>query len=460
MGTPAGTSGGPYRPSPHGKGPALVRGLSLVGAVALVVGNMVGTSVYTLPASLALAVGPMGIASWLLTAAGYLFVAVVYASLGARYPRTSGPYVYARRAFGDLVGFQTAWAYWLSTVIGNAAIVTGVVAYASGLVPGLGSHASLQFALAQVLVWGLCALNVGGVRQSGRVQVALMVLHLVPLVAVCVVALFFFDATNLHPFAPHGYGSVAAGVALVVWAYSGVESATVPAEEVAAAGPTIRRATMVGYALATAVFVLIAFAVSGGLSTIDAGGTPRPLALLAGRTVGPWAAVVLSAGAAVAGIGTLNGWILMAGRIPVAAAEDQLCFPELARIHPTFRTPHVSLIAGTVVTSVTLSLYFSKSLLGVFDFVVLLSVLTTLLPHLVVAAAELRLARREPDLYTEADRRRAHVAAPIAFAFLLYAVYGVGARVTVLGFALVLAGLPLYFWFARRRRLQSAAAQM
>jgi basic amino acid/polyamine antiporter, APA family len=455
MGTPAETTGGPYRPSPRGKGPSLVRGLTLVGAVALVVGNMVGTSVYTLPAPLALAVGPLGIASWLVAAAGYFFVAVVYASLGARYPRTSGPYVYARRAFGDLVGFQTAWAYWLSAVIGNAAIVTSVVAYVSGLVPGLAPSARLQFALAQLLVWGLCAVNVAGVRQSGRVQVTLMVLHLVPLAAVCAVALFFFDAKNLEPFAPHGYGSVAAGVALVVWAYSGVESATVPAEEVAAAGPTIRRATMIGYAIATAVFVLIAFAVNGALSSADTGGTPRPLALLAARTVGPWAAAVLSVGAAVAGIGTLNGWILMAGRIPVAAAEDELCFPELARIHPTFRTPHVALLAGTAVTSVTLSLYFSESLLGVFDFVVLLSVLTTLLPHLVVAAAELRLARREPDLYTESERRRAHVAAPAAFAFLLYAVYGVGARVTLLGFALVLAGLPLYFLFARRRRLRA-----
>src|SRR5688500_13182404 len=109
---------------------ALVRGVTLAGATALVVGNMVGTSIYTLPASLASTAGPLGILSWILTAFGYFFVAVVYASLGTRYPQTGGPYVYAREAFGEYLGFQTVWAYWFSAVIGNAGIAIGVVAYA------------------------------------------------------------------------------------------------------------------------------------------------------------------------------------------------------------------------------------------------------------------------------------------------------------------------------------------
>ena len=102
-----------------------VRGVGLFGAVALVVGNMVGTSVYTLPAALAQTVGPLGLVAWVVTAAGYALVAVVYASLGARYPRTGGPYVFAHRAFGELAGFVTVWSYWVSTVVGNAAMKGG-----------------------------------------------------------------------------------------------------------------------------------------------------------------------------------------------------------------------------------------------------------------------------------------------------------------------------------------------
>jgi len=428
----------------------LVRGLSLLGAVALIVGNMVGTSLYTLPASVAKAAGPFGIVAWLFTAVGYFFVALVYASLGTRYPRTGGPYVYAREAFGEFAGFQTVWAYWFSAVIGNAAIVTGVIGYAAGFSPTLGESVWLQFGLAQALIWGLCLVNVIGVKQSSRLQIAIMFLNFVPLIVLMLLTLPSFDSANLTPFAPKGFGSLAAGAALVVWAYSGIESATVPAEEVQRPERTIRRGTMLGYALGTTVFILSAVAVAGVLPNDVIAASPRPVALAVERAVGPVAGMVIGITAMIAGAGTLNGWILMAGRIPLAAAQDGIFFRGLARIHPRFGTPHVGLITGTAVASVMLLMYFVKTLLGVFEFIVLLSVLTTLLPHLFAAASELMLARRDPERYTPKERRRAHIVAPIAFVFVLYTMYGVGAEVVLWGFLVILSGTPLYVWFATR----------
>ena len=426
---------------------SLVRGLTLLGTVALVVGNMVGTSIYTLPASLAESTGPLGLVAWGLTAAGYLFVALVYASLGARYPRTGGPYVFAREAFGEFAGFQTVWSYWISAVIGNAAITTGVVAYAISFSPTLSRSVPLQFALAQGLLWGLCLLNVIGVRQSARLQITIMFANLVPLLTLSLLALRRFDAANLHPFAPHGFGSLAAGAALVVWAYSGIESATVPAEEVQAPGRTIRLGTLVGYGLGTLAFLVTALAVAGSLPNAVVASTARPLALAVERAVGPAGGIAISVTAVVAGLGTLNGWVLMVGRIPLSASADGIFFRRLATIHPRFGTPHVALVAGTAISSAMLLLYFSKTLLGVFNFVVLLSVLTTLLPHLYTAAAELLLARRDRARYSPAERRRAQVVAPIAFAFVLYTIYGVGAQVVLWGVLVVLLGVPLYAMF-------------
>ena len=428
----------------------LVRGLTLLGTIALVVGNMVGTSVYTLPASLAQTVGPLGVVAWLVTAFGYLFVALVYASLGVRYPKTGGPYVFAREAFGEFAGFQTVWAYWFSAVIGNAAIVTGVVGYVVGFSETLGANVWLQFVLAQAFVWGLCLLNVLGIRQSARVQIGIMFLNVIPLLALSAGALSAFDPANLRPFAPQGFGSLAAGAALVVWAYSGIESATVPAEEVQAPERTIRWGTLLGYAVGTTVFLATALAVAGALPNDVIASSPRPIALAAERTLGGWAGSVISVTAIVAGLGTLNGWILMAGRIPLSAAEDGIFFRRLAAVHPRFGTPHVSLVAGTAVASAMLLLYFSKTLLGVFKFIVLLSVLTTLLPHLYSAAANLMLARRDRDQYSADERRRAHFIAPVAFVFVLYTIYGVGAEVALWGFLVVLGGIPLYIWFATR----------
>ena len=433
--------------APASERPGFRRALGLLATVALVVGNMVGTSVYTLPASLAVETGPLGIVAWIVTAVGYFFVAVVYASLGARYPRTGGPYVYAREAFGDFAGFQTVWAYWVSAVIGNAGIVTGVVGYAVGFSPGLADGGPWpSFLLAQALLWGLCLLNVIGVRESSRLQITVMVVTIVPLLLITAGSLHAFDPANLAPFAPNGFGSIAVGAALVVWAYSGVESATVPAEEMRDPGRTIRRGTMIGYAIATVVFLLTAVTVAGVLPNDVIASSPRPIALAAEHAIGPWAGMVIGIAAIVAGLGTLNGWILMAGRIPVSAAQDGLFFRTFAAIHPRFGTPHRALIAGTGVASAMLLLIFDRSLLGVFQFIVLLAVLTTLLPHLYAAAASLMLVRRDPSLYSRGAARRAHVAAPLAFVFVMYTIYGVGADVALWGFLTILAGIPLYIW--------------
>ena len=423
-------------------GARLVRGLTLLGTVALVVGNMVGTSIYTLPAALATATGPFGLVAWVFTAVGYFFVALVYARLGTRFPRTGGPYVFARAAFGDFAGFVTVWSYWVSTVVGNAAIVTGAVGYLVGFFPGLEGSSLRRFMLAQGLIWGLCVLNVLGIRGSARVQTTVMFLNLIPLGLLAVVTLGSFDVANLHPFAPHGagFGSLAAGAALVVWAYAGVESATVPAEEVQAPERTIRRGTMLGYALGTAIFLLTALAVAGTLPNSEVAASSRPIALAAERAVGPWAGKAIGLAAIAAALGTLNGWILMAGRIPLSAAADGVFFRPLAAIHPRFGTPAVGLVVGTAVTSAMLLLYFSHTLLAVFNFIVLLAVLTTLLPHLFATAAEFALAR---------GHGYARTIAAISFVFVLYTVYGVGYSVIMWGTLLVAAGVPLYLLLRR-----------
>jgi basic amino acid/polyamine antiporter, APA family len=428
-----------------------VRGLSLLGAVALIVGNMVGTSAYTLPALLARETGPLGILAWVVTAAGYLFVALVYASLGTRYPETGGPYVFAREALGEFAGFQSVWAYWFSAVVGNAAIVTGVVGYIEGFSPTLANSELQRFLLAQTLMWGLCVVNVLGIKVSARIQISVLFLNVVPLLLFSIIALFYFDPANLTPFAPKGWGSLVTGVALIVWAYSGIESATVPAEEIRGSPDTIRRATLVGYAVGTAAFLLAATAVAGVVPNAELATSARPIALAAERTIGPWAGTIIAAAAIIAGLGTLNGWILMAGRIPVSAARDGIFFPALARLHPRFGTPHVSLITATIIGSLTLGLYFTDTTLGVFDTIVQLSVLTTLLPHLYTAAAEWML-RRRGEIQTDAGgRRRSQIVAAIAFAFVLWSMYGIGPAITRWAFLVILAGIPLYIWFKTRR---------
>ncbi|HYW49872.1 MAG TPA: amino acid permease [Gemmatimonadaceae bacterium] len=428
---------------------APIRRLTLLGVVALAVGNMVGTSIWTLPATMAKAAGPLALAAWAITAVGYFFIARTYSRLGTRWPKTGGPYVYVREAFGDFAGFQTVWSYWLSATIGNAAIVTAVVGYATGFSDTLRDSPMQQFVLAQLLLWGFCVLNTVGVQHSARLQVALMFLTVVPLVIGAVVALPQVRMANLTPFAPQGWSALAPACALVVWAFSGVESATVPADEVQGSAETVGRGTMLGYWIATLVFLLTALMVIGTVPTAELAESPRPIALAMARVVGPWAAIAIGIVALGSNLATLNGWVLMAGRIPVTAAQDGLFFAPLGRLHPRFATPHVAMIVGTLIPSALLLLYFSQSLLGVFSFVALLAILTTLLPHLYTCAAELLLVRRHPDRYTATSVTRVTTEATIGFLFVLWTMYGVGPQTAMWGFLAIVAGTPLYAWLRR-----------
>jgi APA family basic amino acid/polyamine antiporter len=208
---------------------------------------------------------------------------------------------------------------------------------------------------------------------------------------------------------------------------------------------------MIGYVVGTAAFLVGALAVAGAVPNAELATSARPVALAAERTIGAAPAMFISFAAIIAGLGTLNGWILLSGRIPVSAARDGIFFPALARLHPRFGTPHVSLIVATLIGSLALALYFTDTTLGVFDTIVQLSVLTTLLPHLYTAAAEWMLRRRGVLTENAPGRWRQQVVAVIAFAFVLWSMYGVGPEITRWAFLVILAGIPLYIWFRTRR---------
>src|SRR5512132_24245 len=157
------------------------RGLGLGLATALVIGNMVGSGVFLLPSSLA-KYGGISLVAWLFTAAGAMLLALVFARLGRAFPRTGGPYAYARRAFGDFVGFQTAWGYWIAVWAGNAAIAVAFVGYLAVFWPALTAQNLLAALVAIATIWLLTLANIVGVRAGGMIQLVTTVLRFIPLV--------------------------------------------------------------------------------------------------------------------------------------------------------------------------------------------------------------------------------------------------------------------------------------
>ena len=437
------------------QGPRLKRTMGLWMATALVVGNMIGSGVFLLPASMADAAGPISIFGWLFTAAGAILLAYVFANLGRAYPRTGGPYAYARKAFGDFAGFWTAWGYWIAAWAGNAAIAVAFVGYAAVFWGDLGSNNLLAALVGIAVIWFITAINVLGARQSGITQVVTTVLKFVPLAVIGLIGLFFIDGGNYEPFAPQGEGAaISSAAVLALWAFIGLESATVPAEEVKDPEKTIPRATMLGTAITALVYIVATVAIMGIIPAGELAQSTSPFADAAGQIFGGGWDKVIAAVAMIATFGALNGWILIQGRVPLAAAQDGLFPKRFAKLHGERGTPVFGLVVSSVLVTALMLMNYTKGLVDAFTFVILLATLTTLVPYAFSAAAQVYLYFTDRASFVGRHMVRDSVMAGLAFAYSVWAMANAGDDVVTKGFILLMAGIPVYIavkvWPARK----------
>jgi len=403
----------------------LVRGLGLVTLTGLVAGNIIGSGIYVEPGELAGKVGPVALLAWVAVAIGYFPLTLVYGDLADAYPLAGGLQVYAQRAFGPLAGLVSALLYWFSGVTAIAAFVFGFVGYAGVLVPALG-HPTWAFLLAQLLLWSFALVNVAGVKVGGWVSVVTTVLKILPLLVLVAALVPAADAANLQPFAPWGYGKLLPAVGIVAWLFVGAESVTVPAEEVRNAGPTIRRAARAGYAVAAGVYLLVAGVLACGVAPALIAGSPRPLAVAARAALGPWGEMLLAAGALISMAGILNGYLLVTGRLPYAAARDGIAPAWLAGVHPRFGTPARAILVSAIPTALLMLFLFNKTLLDAYNKVALVSTACSLVSIGIACLAQPVLMRREPERFTPAALRRGWISAGAGLVVALAMIAGAG----------------------------------
>jgi basic amino acid/polyamine antiporter, APA family len=393
--------------------------------------------------------------AWGFTAAGAILLALVFARMAGAYPRTGGPYAYARRAFGDFVGFQTAWGYWIAVWAGNAAIAVAFVGYLAHFWTALGDDKILAACVGVAAIWLLTAVNAYGVREGGAVQVVTTVIKLVPLLMIAVGGLFFVKAGNFGEFNAGGgsaFSAVTAAAALTLWSFIGLESATVPAEDVQDPKRTVPRATVAGTAVTALIYILGTVAVLGLVPAGALAASTAPFADAADAAFGGWAADLVAAGAAISALGALNGWILLQGQIPFAAARDGL-FPRVFARTGRGGTPIVGLVASSVLASGLMLMNYNAGLVDQFTFIILLATLTTVIPYAYAAVAELVLLATDRTAFSGGRLARDAVIALLAFGYSTWAIGGAGYEVVYKGTLLIFAGMPVYAWLKYRAHL-------
>jgi basic amino acid/polyamine antiporter, APA family len=429
------------------------RKMGLWMCLALVIGNVIGTGVFLLPASLA-PYGLNSILGWIVTSTGAVLLAVVFARLARAFPRAGGPYVYPRLAFGEAAGFLTAWGYLMSVWVGNAAIAIGTVASLAELVPALKTTVGAPALAACALIWMLTLLNWRGVRYAGGFQLVTTVLKLLPLIAIIILAVWIFathDASviKLEP-QPLTLSAVTASATLTLWALLGLESATVPGDKVADPERTVPRATLIGTLIAALIYITTSAIVLSLIPGSQLATSNAPFADVMRLFWGSRAAETLALFTFISGLGTLNGWILVQAEMPCALARAG-ALPAIFARESRHGTPGAALVITSALVTPLVLMNYSASMVQIFTFFVLVSTSSFLMMYLLCALAALKLGWQGRLGLTGRGLTALLVAASLAALYSVWTLYGAGAEAFWWSMALLGAGVPMYFWMMGRR---------
>jgi len=428
----------------------LKRELGLTAAVAIVVGNCIGSGIFTSAASLAAASNPRtAIIAWIITAIGSLLIALSFASLGTALPRTGGPIVYTRAAFGDFAGFLIAWTYWIGAWVGNAAIITAFMLYFTYFFPSTASPI-LAFLITSGILWLFTFINILGVKGAGRVSVVTTVLKVGALVVFVIIAALHFNPAMMSTVSSPkvaGMSTLPAAIAIALWAFVGIESATVPAGEIKDPKKNIRLSTVYGTLLAAAVYIIVSIVGMGVLDQQTLAKSNAPLADIINKaTGGTWGGNFIALGAIISTLGASSGWILTTARSAFGAAQDNIFPAFFGKIHPKYLTPVNSLIVSALCANILLVLNYMGSLSSAFNFMLLLATLAFLPAYAFSAAADIILLKNRSAEFNLFSFLKNSFFALLAFVYSIYAIYGTGATVVMYGFILMLIGIPVYLF--------------
>lgn len=453
----------PVPPAPQSEPARAAAALGLPSATALVVGSIIGTGVFTMPAVMATA-GTSSIVTLVAISVGALVLAVLFGQLTRRIPNNEGGlYAYSRHEFGEFAGYLTAWCYWITCWAGNAAIVASWVLYVEELFGIDNPSAWTNFGIALTGLWVPAAINLAGLKQMAWFQNLTVVLKFLPLLFVATVGWFFVKNANFGPFnASDGnlYDAlnIAAGVAL--FSFIGVEVASIAAGRVQNPRRNVGRASVIGTGAAALLYIFVTAAIMGLVpheALVD-DGAPFVAAFDA-MFSGGWIGKLVALTAVVSGIGALNGWTMVTAEMPYAAAKDGLFLPSFSKLNSK-GVPWFGVAVSTAVASALMGWSYSgETGLKVFTYLVYLSVVTAAIPYFFSACAQLAyLVSRRRKVQGAALVRDLSISV-VGGLFALWVTFAAGYQSVYQTMLLLLLGLPLYGFLKARRERDGLTAE-
>jgi APA family basic amino acid/polyamine antiporter len=384
-------SRGSAAPQAAARDAALIRAMGVWGLAAAIANVTVGGGIFRLPSSAAAALGPAAPVAYVICALVMGLIVLCIAEAGSRVALTGGPYAYVEVAFGPFAGYLTGVMVWLTGAAAFGAIGTVFLDNLGALVPVFARRGARTAALL-IVFGGLAAVNVVGVKHGARLVVVTIIAKLLPLLLLLVVGLFAIDPANLAVAEMPAVQTISRASIVLLFAFTGIESALVPSGEVRDPARTVPRAVFLAMGGVTVLYLGLQYVAQGVLGPALAS-SATPLADAAGVVFGPWGRTMLLVGVLISTFGYLSGMMLALPRSLYAFARDGMLPGVLAKVHPAWRTPWIAiLVQAALAVLLTVATGFER--------LAVISNVGALLAYLGCAAAAIELRRRgirEPD---------------------------------------------------------------
>ncbi|HRJ88179.1 MAG TPA: APC family permease [Pyrinomonadaceae bacterium] len=324
----------------------LIRGIGRWDLTAIFINTIIGAGIFGLPAKVHALIGTWSLVAFFACAMIISFIVVCYAEVASRFSATGGPYLYAREAFGPVVGFEVGWLYWIVRVTTFAANCNLLITYFGFFVPQA-SQGTFRVASISVVVLTIFVVNLIGVKQSAMMTNIFTAGKLIPLFVFVAVGIFFIQPENFTFDTVPEYGAFSSAVLLLIYAFVGFEVGVVMGGETKDPQRNTPIALFVALGVVAVLYILIQVVSIGTLSGLAQ--SERPLADAGAIFLGTYGAAFITVGALVSILGNLNVGLLGSTRLLFAMSENGDLPSTLSRTHESFKTPWVSILLTSVV---------------------------------------------------------------------------------------------------------------
>ncbi len=366
---------------------SLVRSIGTFALAASIVNITIGGGIFRLPANMAADLGATAPLAYLLCAVAMGLIVLCMAEAGSRVALTGGPYAYVEVAFGPYAGFLAGFLLWMLLTFAMAAVATVLVSNLGALVPALASRAGGAMVL--LVVYALfAAINILGVERGSRVNTAITLVKILPLILLIAGGLFAVRSEHLAVVDPPDLATLARSSILLIFVFAGIEAALVPGGEVRNPARDVPRAILLAMVVITLLYAGLQFVAQGVLGPALADAKAAPLADVAGAAMGGWARQVLLVGAVVSTFGHVGAMTLAVPRMLFAFGRDGFLPALFGRTHPVHRTPAVAIL-------VQCALAFALGTTSTFERLAIIANLSTLVLYGGCCLATWQLRRRD-----------------------------------------------------------------